>query len=261
MTRSVGREVQRAIQSRAGLAGVAALVYLSGALDSEAEPAASEEDAPASQQAPSPAAEPAASAPQAEQKPSVPLPTVSVQAARPRPPVRPRPARPARASPPPAPPPPTTTTTTPPTTPAAGNVAVEGAGATPYQVANTGITRIPVPLIDIPQTVNIVPRQVIQEQRLTTMEDALRTVPGITFQAGEGGQQGDSPIIRGFVARTDMFRDGIAIRDGTRAICSRPTGSKSTRDLPPSPSGAERPAAASIWSPNCPPVSSSSRAR
>jgi catecholate siderophore receptor len=34
-------------------------------------------------------------------------------------------------------------------------------------------------------------------------------VPGITFAAGEGGQQGDSPIIRGFVARGDLFRDGI----------------------------------------------------
>ncbi len=41
------------------------------------------------------------------------------------------------------------------------------------------------------------------------MEDALRSVPGITFQAGEGGQQGDSPIINGFVARGDIFRDGI----------------------------------------------------
>ena len=41
------------------------------------------------------------------------------------------------------------------------------------------------------------------------MEDALRGVPGITFNAGEGGQQGDSPIIRGFVARGDIFRDGI----------------------------------------------------
>ena len=41
------------------------------------------------------------------------------------------------------------------------------------------------------------------------MEEALRTVPGITFSAGEGGQQGDTPIIRGFVARGDIFRDGI----------------------------------------------------
>ena len=55
----------------------------------------------------------------------------------------------------------------------------------------------------------MVPQQVIQEQRATTMEDALRAVPGITFSAGEGGQQGDSPIIRGFAARGDIFRDGF----------------------------------------------------
>ncbi|MEH2511128.1 catecholate siderophore receptor [Nitrobacteraceae bacterium AZCC 1564] len=78
-----------------------------------------------------------------------------------------------------------------------------------YQATSTQISRIPTPLIDTPQTINVVPKQVIQEQRQTTMEDALRSVPGITFAAGEGGQQGDSPIIRGFAARGDLFRDGL----------------------------------------------------
>src|SRR5262245_65583210 len=61
----------------------------------------------------------------------------------------------------------------------------------------------------MPQTRNVAPQQVIQEQRANTMEDALRAIPGITFAAGEGGQQGDSPFIRGFVARGDLFRDGM----------------------------------------------------
>lgn len=78
-----------------------------------------------------------------------------------------------------------------------------------YQAPTSQLSRIPTPLIDTPQTVNVVPKQVIQEQRQTTMEDALRSVPGITFAAGEGGQQGDSPIIRGFAARGDLFRDGV----------------------------------------------------
>ena len=86
----------------------------------------------------------------------------------------------------------------------------DGHGVTGYQApSQAGISRLPVPLRDTPQTVNVVTQQVIQEQRLTSMEDALRTVPGITFNAGEGGQQGDSPNIRGFAARSDMFRDGI----------------------------------------------------
>lgn len=86
----------------------------------------------------------------------------------------------------------------------------DGHGVTGYQApAQAGISRLPTPLANTPQTVNVVTQQVLQEQRLLSMEDALRTVPGITFSAGEGGQQGDSPIVRGFAARGDMFRDGI----------------------------------------------------
>lgn len=80
---------------------------------------------------------------------------------------------------------------------------------TGYQATAPQVSRIPTPLLDTPQTVNVVTQQVLQEQRLTSMEDALRTVPGITFSAGEGGNQGDTPIIRGFAARGDIFRDGI----------------------------------------------------
>ena len=78
-----------------------------------------------------------------------------------------------------------------------------------YQATQSTLSRYPVPLIDTPQTVNVVTQKVIQDQRSTTMDDALRYVPGITFSAGEGGQQGDGPIIRGFVARGDLFRDGM----------------------------------------------------
>jgi len=86
----------------------------------------------------------------------------------------------------------------------------ENAGnGTGYQASAPQVSRIPTPLLDTPQTVNVVTQQVLQEQRLTSMEDALRTVPGITFSAGEGGNQGDTPIIRGFAARGDIFRDGI----------------------------------------------------
>jgi catecholate siderophore receptor len=78
-----------------------------------------------------------------------------------------------------------------------------------YQATNQTITRLPTPLLDTPQTVNVVTERVIQERGATTMEEALRSVPGITFQAGEGGQQGDSAYINGFLARGDMYRDGI----------------------------------------------------
>ncbi len=65
------------------------------------------------------------------------------------------------------------------------------------------------PLIDTPQSITVVPQQIIREQNSSTVMDALRNVPGITFRAGEGGAQGDVPYIRGFDARNDIFRDSV----------------------------------------------------
>lgn len=78
-----------------------------------------------------------------------------------------------------------------------------------YQVTQSQLTRNPAPLINTPQTVNVVPEQVIKDQNATNIQEALRNVSGITFRAGEGGNQGDTPYIRGLEARGDIFRDGI----------------------------------------------------
>lgn len=87
--------------------------------------------------------------------------------------------------------------------------ATTGGEPTGYRATGTGLSRVPTPLIDTPQTINVVTQEVIRDQGARTLEDALRNVPGVTFQAGEGGNQGDAPFIRGFQARTDIFRDGI----------------------------------------------------
>ncbi len=66
------------------------------------------------------------------------------------------------------------------------------------------------PLLDTPQSVTIVPAELMQEQGVTTLRDALRNVPGISMQAGEGGvPAGDNLTLRGFSARTDLFIDGV----------------------------------------------------
>lgn len=66
------------------------------------------------------------------------------------------------------------------------------------------------PLRDIPQTINVIPRAVIEEQGATTLRDLLRNVPGITMTAGEGGvAPGDNLTLRGFSARNDIFVDGV----------------------------------------------------
>lgn len=87
-------------------------------------------------------------------------------------------------------------------------VKVEGETG-PYNVQDSGLVRVPTPLLDTPQTVVVVPGAVIEQQRANTVRDALRNVSGITISAGEGGRQGDTFIIRGFTAQQDVFRDGI----------------------------------------------------
>jgi catecholate siderophore receptor len=66
------------------------------------------------------------------------------------------------------------------------------------------------PLIDIPQNIAVVTRQVIDDQKLLSLRDVLSTVPGITFGAGEGGGgYGDSLTLRGFAGSNDITTDGI----------------------------------------------------
>jgi catecholate siderophore receptor len=63
---------------------------------------------------------------------------------------------------------------------------------------------------DTPQTVTVIPQQLINDQKLLTMRDILSTVPGITFGAGEGGGgYGDSITIRGFIGSSDIMTDGV----------------------------------------------------
>ena len=66
------------------------------------------------------------------------------------------------------------------------------------------------PLVDTPRSVVVLPRDVIERTGSTTLEDALRTVPGITFGAAEGGNPiGDRPFIRGFDSQGSIYVDGV----------------------------------------------------
>ncbi|MBX4145106.1 TonB-dependent receptor plug domain-containing protein, partial [Ralstonia pickettii] len=68
-------------------------------------------------------------------------------------------------------------------------------------------TKTDMSLMDVPQTVNVVPHAVIEDQNATSMQDALRNVPGIGFSVGDG--QRDQITIRGFNSITDQYVDGI----------------------------------------------------
>ena len=69
------------------------------------------------------------------------------------------------------------------------------------------------PLIEVPQTIEVIPREVMEAQGVTTLSDALRNVPGISLQAGEGGgasnTSGDMFNLRGFSANNSLFVDGV----------------------------------------------------
>lgn len=83
--------------------------------------------------------------------------------------------------------------------------------SSPYQPKRSASLEYPLPLLDTPQTINIVPRQVIEDQNATSLREVLRNVPGISYQAGEGGggPAGDRFSIRGFSAVGDIFVDGV----------------------------------------------------
>ena len=58
---------------------------------------------------------------------------------------------------------------------------------TSYQVEKASSQKYTAPLVDTPRSVTVVPQQVLKDTAATSLQDALRTVPGITFGAGEGG--------------------------------------------------------------------------
>lgn len=66
------------------------------------------------------------------------------------------------------------------------------------------------PVLDTPQTITVISKEVMQEQGATTLRDVLKNVPGLTITAGEGGNPaGDNLTLRGFSARNDIFVDGV----------------------------------------------------
>jgi catecholate siderophore receptor len=79
-----------------------------------------------------------------------------------------------------------------------------------YQTERPSSPKFTEPLRDTPQSITVVPKELMEERGVTTLREALRNVPGISIQAGEGGgPQGDNLTIRGFNARSDIYIDGM----------------------------------------------------
>lgn len=79
-----------------------------------------------------------------------------------------------------------------------------------YKIDAVQSAKFTAPLLNTPKSVVVIPKQVLQDTQATTLSDALRTVPGITLGAGEGGNpNGDRPFIRGFTSESSIYVDGV----------------------------------------------------
>jgi catecholate siderophore receptor len=67
------------------------------------------------------------------------------------------------------------------------------------------------PLVDTPQTIVVVKKELFQQQAATSLSETLRNTPGITMLLGENGNTatGDSIFMRGFDTQGSIFVDGI----------------------------------------------------
>ena len=68
--------------------------------------------------------------------------------------------------------------------------------------------RMPVPIHDTPRAVEVVTRQVMEDQRVIRFDQALRNVSGVSQISTQGGRAG-SFMIRGFRSEVNVFKNGF----------------------------------------------------
>src|SRR3546814_774073 len=81
-----------------------------------------------------------------------------------------------------------------------------------YKVDRPSSPKFTQPLRDTPQTIQVIGKELFNEQGATTLTEVLRNSPGVgTFYAGENGNttSGDSIRMRGFDTSSSIFVDGI----------------------------------------------------
>ncbi|MBU2978528.1 TonB-dependent siderophore receptor [Alteromonas sp. C1M14] len=87
-------------------------------------------------------------------------------------------------------------------------ITVNGTNQKRYVIESTdSLTGFPVDFLDMPRVVNIIPEQVVLDQKITDLSEALRNSPGISLGDGFGGTNDDF-LIRGF-RRNTVYRNGF----------------------------------------------------
>jgi iron complex outermembrane recepter protein len=81
-----------------------------------------------------------------------------------------------------------------------------------YRVPDaTTATRTDTPLRDTPQSIQVVPQQVLEDQQVTRVEEAVRNVSGV-FQGNTAGGATTAYVIRGF-EQLSTLQDGFVLSD------------------------------------------------
>ena len=75
--------------------------------------------------------------------------------------------------------------------------------------AAPSLQRVGPDLMDVPQSVIVINKALMQSQGATSLTSAVRNIPGVTIGAAEGGQIGNNINLNGFSARTDLYIDGM----------------------------------------------------
>ena len=68
-------------------------------------------------------------------------------------------------------------------------------------------TKTDTALLDVPQAITVITRELIEDQAMRSIGDVTRYVPGVGIAQGEGNR--DTPVLRGNSTTADFFIDGI----------------------------------------------------
>jgi catecholate siderophore receptor len=90
-------------------------------------------------------------------------------------------------------------------------VQVKSAAEVPFKADESASSKFTKPLVDTTQTVQVIKKEILREQGVISLTDALRNTPGITMQLGENGNTsaGDTFSMRGFATQNSLLVDGI----------------------------------------------------
>jgi catecholate siderophore receptor len=86
-------------------------------------------------------------------------------------------------------------------------VIVTGERAVYANTRSSSATKTDTALVDIPQSISVINRDLIDDQAFRTLADVSRYVPGLGFGQGEGHR--DAPVLRGNQSTADFFIDGV----------------------------------------------------